>query len=420
MSTLSCSDGFYSSRSTSNWLKEADSLHAESGDTSVAKEGSDLLPVVLNFKNAVEESAELTMLFHQMFQEVPEFHSDATAVNPAPPFNDYLQMFRALNAILTRAPEFNESALVGCPLNAILVWAMATPSGCAAFLNDTVNFHLKQILDHWAQFLESSESCCVLREDPERGWFGERAMRMMPGFAEQFKCDPTKPHYGFKSWDHFFTREFRDGVRPVAAPDDDRVIVNACESAPYNIQRDVQFQDHFWIKSQNYSLRHMLGNDPQASAFVGGTVYQAFLSATSYHRWHSPVNGRIVKAFVKPGTYFSQALVMGWDEAGPNNSQAYIAEVATRAIIFIQADNPDIGLMVFLGVGMGEVSSCDITVEVGQQVKKGQQIGMFHYGGSTHCLIFGPHVKIEFDLRGQIPSMEATNLPVNSLLATVQ
>ena len=128
--------------------------------------------------------------------------------------------------------------------------------------------------------------------------------------------------------------------------------------------------------------------------------------------------GKIVKVFIKPGTYFSQTQAVGVDESGL--SQGYMAQVATRAIIFIQADNPDIGLMVFLGVGMGEVSSCDITVTVGQHVKKGQKIGMFHYGGSTYCLIFGPHVKIEFDLHGQIPCMEATNLPVNSLLATVK
>jgi len=30
--------------------------------------------------------------------------------------------------------------------------------------------------------------------------------------------------------------------------------------------------------------------------FVGGTVYQAFLSALNYHRWHAPVAGTIVRA----------------------------------------------------------------------------------------------------------------------------
>ena len=44
--------------------------------------------------------------------------------------------------------------------------------------------------------------------------------------------------------------------------------------------------------------------------------------------------------------------------------------------------------MAVLFVGMAEVSSNEITVYEGQHVKKGDQLGMFHYGGSTHALIF--------------------------------
>ena len=62
----------------------------------------------------------------------------------------------------------------------------------------------------------------------------------------------------------------------------------------------------FWIKSQPYSLADMLANDESVDQFVGGTVYQAFLSATNYHRWHSPVAGTIVRAFVVEGTYYSR------------------------------------------------------------------------------------------------------------------
>ncbi len=36
----------------------------------------------------------------------------------------------------------------------------------------------------------------------------------------------------------------------------------------------------------------MLDNDPLVDKFVGGTIYQAFLSALSYHRWHAPVSGK--------------------------------------------------------------------------------------------------------------------------------
>jgi phosphatidylserine decarboxylase len=163
----------------------------------------------------------------------------------------------------------------------------------------------------------------------------------------------------------------------------------------------------------------MLADDPWSEQFVGGTIYQAFLSALSYHRWHSPVAGRVAKAYVKDGTYYCETPAEGYDKAGPNESQAYITEVATRALIFIEADNPDIGLMCVMPVGMAEVSSCEITVYEGQHVEKGGQLGMFHFGGSTHCLLFGPQVDLAFELHGQQPGLEATNLPVNSTIARV-
>ena len=68
---------------------------------------------------------------------------------------------------------------------------------------------------------------------------------------------------------------------------------------------------------------------------------------------------------------------------------------------------------------MAEVSSCQITVYEGQRVRKGDQIGMFHYGGSTHCLVFRPGVKLQFDHHGQTPGLHAANIHVNARIATV-
>jgi phosphatidylserine decarboxylase len=163
----------------------------------------------------------------------------------------------------------------------------------------------------------------------------------------------------------------------------------------------------------------MLANDSLAPLFVGGTVNQAYLSPLSYHRWHSPISGRVTKAYVKDGTYYSEAPSEGFDPAGPNDSQGYITAVATRALIFIEADNPSIGLMCLLAVGMSEVSSCQIIAYEGQHVRKGDQIGMFHFGGSTHCLIFRPGVHLEFDHHGQTPGLNSKNIPVNSRIATL-
>lgn len=85
----------------------------------------------------------------------------------------------------------------------------------------------------------------------------------------------------------------------------------------------------------------MMAGDELATQFVGGTVYQAFLSALSYHRWHAPVSGTIKKAFVVDGTFFSEkisAAIINTNDAeqsklGLTSSQSYIAHMATRFVL---------------------------------------------------------------------------------------
>jgi len=222
----------------------------------------------------------------------------------------------------------------------------------------------------------------------------------------------------------FFTRRLHPEARPVASPDDDNVVANACESKTYHVAREVKLRDRFWIKAQPYSVMDMLAHSPLAEQFAGGTIYQAFLSALSYHRWHSPVSGVIRRAFVEDGTYFSEVL---WEKnggadidveiekSGISTAQGYLTALATRAIIFIEADNPAIGLMAFVGVGMDEVSTCDITVKEGQRVKKGDELGMFHFGGSSHCLMFRKGVKVD-----GFPQIGAhANVPVRGKVCVV-
>jgi phosphatidylserine decarboxylase len=316
------------------------------------------------------------------------------------------------------APEFGD-AMVATPLGAILDWTMGTPAGFAAFRDPRVNTMLKKILTAWCEFLSSADSLYVLNDSPS-GWKCDQAQRAVG--MQQYEHDPDHEHWGFASWNDFFTRRFKDGERPVDSPDDDKVIVSACESTPYGISTDVQRQDRFWIKSQPYSLQDLLAGDDSVDQFVGGTVYQAFLSATNYHRWHSPVAGTIVRAFVQAGTYYSEADSEGADAVEPMNSQSYLAHVAARAVILIEADDPVIGLMGVVLVGMSDVSSCMIhsTLTPGYHLDKGEELGYFQYGGSTHCLVFRPGAIADFTLAA-IPQPNDPQAPlvlVRSKLAT--
>jgi phosphatidylserine decarboxylase len=357
----------------------------------VDAKGSDvtLHPVITEFQELIDSDPVLRMYLDRMIAEVPSTRSYRKRH-----LHDVEQMLRLINEVLTMAPEFGENAVM-LPLGAILDWTMGTSAGFAAYRDPRINAMLRKTLNAWCAFLDSTDSRYVINESPS-GWKCAAAQRAIG--IEQFQYDPADEHWGFASWNAFFTRRFKDGARPVASPDDDKVIVNACESTPYRITTGVERLDRFWIKSQPYSLHDMLAGDESVEQFVGGTVYQAFLSATDYHRWHSPVGGTVVRAFVQPGTYYSEADSEGWDAVNPPVSQSYLAHVAVRAIILIDADDPVIGVMAFVAIGMSDVSSCRIHdhVEAGYHLRKGEELGYFQYGGSTHCVVFRRGAVSEF------------------------
>jgi phosphatidylserine decarboxylase len=374
-----------------------------------------LHPVIVEFQELIDSDPTIRMYMNEMITQVP----------PGKPYSErhlesVEQLLRLINEVLAMAPEFGpQGAMLATPLGAILDWPMGTRAGFAAFRDPRMNAMLKKILTVWCEFLGSSDSLYVLN-DSDSGWKSEQAQRTVG--IEQFEYDPEDEHWGFSSWNDFFTRRFKEGERPVASPEDDSVIVSACESTPYGISLDVRRQDRFWIKSQPYSLADMLANDDAVDEFIGGTVYQAFLSANNYHRWHSPVAGKIVRAFVQEGTYYSEADSEGKDAIEPMNSQSYLAHVAARAIFLIESDDPVIGLVAFVPVGMSEVSSCIIAPKMkpGYHVEKGEELGHFQFGGSTHCLVFRPGAIAEFSLAA-IPQPHDPSAPivrVRSRLAT--
>ena len=377
--------------------------------------------VVCDFQSAIESDPHLYMLFHKMFTEIPKTPESEKDAFGRPTIRSYQEMLAMMNIMIRQAPEFEANNLMlGCPFNAMFAWPMATPSGRAIFLHPTVNTHLKGLLNEWARFLDSADSLYVLSKHPQRGWLGRDAFAAMEcSFESTYVCDTEADHYGFKSWNDFFTRRLRPNAKPLASPEDDAVIVNACEASPWRLVHGVKERDQFWIKEQPYSLSHIMADDELVSKFIGGTIYQAYLESVSYHRWHSPVAGKVVKVKIVPGTYYAESAEEGYDREGPNRSQGYIAQLATRAVIFLQARNPQIGLICFVAIGIGDISSCQPTTYEGQHVTKGDELGTFQHGGSSYCLIIRPSVKAYFDLRGQIPGPQARKIPINEAIAIV-
>lgn len=454
-------------QSIGHWLPRnrgiiADWVTKQAKKARAAKESNDPLDASLEaFRDLVDGDPALRRLANDMFTEASTHYPQDPVGNCA--IQDFEHFLYATNIIIRAGPQWYDReqpetamGMIGFPITALLNWPMGTASGYEFWLHPGVNLAMGEVLRTWGRFLCTPASTRCL--DQEDGWLSRDARGQLAAtanqarrgggggggvvatthhtFAQLFVCDPSAPHYGFGSWDAFFVREFREGIRPVEATDDGDdaisdpscVVVNACESAPLQVVRGVKLWDTFYLKGQPYSLLNMLHmNQAMAGRFVGGTVYQAFLSALSYHRWHAPVGGTVRGIEQVPGTYYSENWFEGLagardaerkpDPAAPNYSQPYISAVATRGIIYIEADNPKIGLMAIVFIGMVEVSSCEFTVREGERIKKGQPIGMFHFGGSSHCMLFRPGVELEFVHPPPWNVDTQHNLRVNSALA---
>jgi phosphatidylserine decarboxylase len=145
-------------------------------------------PVVLEFQDMIETDPVLVMYFTQMFGEQSRMRPPAGSGDIK--VKDYRQMLAVINHVLTTAPTYNDTGMVGFPINAILDFPMITPAGLAAFAAPKVNDMLRKVLAVWTQFLDSEDSVYVLNDSPT-GWLSPAARQALN--LEEFETDLTAP-----------------------------------------------------------------------------------------------------------------------------------------------------------------------------------------------------------------------------------
>lgn len=303
------------------------------------------------------------------------------------------QWLGAINYVVQRAPRYGGQQF---PMSTLFVFFMFTPSGAALFRLKEFNSLLTGVLQSWCTYLDTRDSREVLIEP--NGWLSDDAQEKLCLHQSKNYLHREEPFWGFESFNAFFHREYQlDKYRPLSCPEDDEVIVSANDGTVYRVAREVKLCDEFWAKGQQYSLIDMLDGSPYTESFIGGDVLQSFLAGSDYHRWHAPIGGRVLEARVIPGLTFSELLSEGFDISAGTESQGYEAMVNTRGLIVI--DNPAIGKVAVVPIGITEISSVTIAVGAGDHVEKGEEIGYFSYGGSSLALVFQKGMVSEFKAR---------------------
>jgi phosphatidylserine decarboxylase len=207
------------------------------------------------------------------------------------------------------------------------------------------------------------------------------------GEAEQ--PDP----YAYASFNAFFTRALRPGVRPVVAEADAIASpVDGTVSQFGPIEDDLLYQ----AKGSHYTTAALLADESASARYRGGAFACLYLAPYNYHRIHMPLAGRLTTTRYVPGDLYSvnAATVRAVPGLFARNERV-VAEFDTAlgpmAMVLVGA--------LFVGsietVYAGEINPpaarggqvVTITEGVGTEVARGVEMGRFNMGSTVILLV---------------------------------
>ena len=215
-------------------------------------------------------------------------------------------------------------------------------------------------------------------------------------FVTDYDIDVTefaKSAFDFKTFNEFFYRALKPECRPIAQglkiavlPADGRHLAFP----------DVERADGFYVKGAKFSLDELLGDADLAARFSGGSMLISRLCPSDYHRFHFPVSGIPTEARLVRGSLYSVSPI-----ALRRNIKYLVSN--KRYVTVIEA--PDFGTMAMVEVGATNVGSIVQSYVPGRPVVKGEEKGLFAFGGSCVITLFrNSRIMFDADLVGQSAS----------------
>lgn len=130
--------------------------------------------------------------------------------------------------------------------------------------------------------------------------------RLIAQFVKTFDVDLSEAARSveeFETFNDFFTRELREGARPIADPA--RFIACPADGAISQIGA-IDSAQIMQAKGRSYSVSALLGQDYNAAKrYENGSFATIYLSPRDYHRVHMPAAGALQSTAYVPGKLFS-------------------------------------------------------------------------------------------------------------------
>jgi phosphatidylserine decarboxylase len=194
----------------------------------------------------------------------------------------------------------------------------------------------------------------------------------------------AKKPISFKNFNEFFYRALKPGARPIA--EGERVAALPADGRHLAFQ-NVDATDGFYAKGQTFDLASFLGDAALAQEFAGGSLLISRLCPVDYHRFHFPVAGTPGEARLVNGALYSVSPI------ALRRNLAYLWENKRMVTI---VESPVFGRVAVCEIGATMVGSIVQTYVPNRAVAKGEEKGLFKFGGSCVVTIFQKG-KIRFD-----------------------
>lgn len=229
-------------------------------------------------------------------------------------------------------------------------------------------------------------------------WYGykmkkpESSLRVLP-FISKYEIDVdefAKSPFDYKTFNEFFYRALKPEARPIAPGD--RVAVFPADGRHLAFP-DVDAAAGFYVKGMKFALRDLLADDALAARFAGGAMLISRLCPVDYHRFHFPVNGVPEESKLINGFLYSVSPV------ALRRRLRYLVE--NKRVVTV-VESPEFGRVAIIEVGATNVGSIQQSFVPGRAVKKGDEKGLFAFGGSCVITLFERgRIRFDADVVGQ-------------------
>lgn len=186
----------------------------------------------------------------------------------------------------------------------------------------------------------------------------------------QFESD------GFTCFNDCFCRRIREGLRPIDP--DQSLLISPCDGllSAYRIEDDTVLP----IKQSAYRIDALLDNKALAERYRGGVCLVFRLCVDHYHRYCYPVSGtKGENIFLRGKLHTVRPIALETYPVFSQNCREYTVIESDRFGSMLQME---VGAML-----VGKIKN----LHGSQSVTRGEEKGMFLYGGSTVILLIEPN-----------------------------